>query len=79
MAGLCCQLELHEHHVIAHTERQGEWGAAGQEVTDLQTEKKKKRDAILKCAFSKEKKKHRVARELKKEAPCDVILSRKPY
>lgn len=29
------QLELHEHHVITDTQRQGEGGAAGQEVTDL--------------------------------------------
>lgn len=33
---LCCQLELDEHHVITDTQRQGEGGAAGQEVTDLQ-------------------------------------------
>lgn len=33
------QLELHEHHVITNTQRQGEGGAAGQEVTDLQINK----------------------------------------
>lgn len=32
------QLELHEHHVITDTQCQGEGGAAGQEVTDLQTD-----------------------------------------
>lgn len=31
------QLELDKHHVITNTECQGERGAAGQEVTDLQT------------------------------------------
>lgn len=31
------QLELYKHHVITNTECQGERGAAGQEVTDLQT------------------------------------------
>lgn len=35
------QLELHEHHVITDTQCQGEGGAAGQEVTDLQTDKKR--------------------------------------
>lgn len=34
---LRCQLELYKHHVITNTECQGERGAAGQEVTDLQT------------------------------------------
>lgn len=29
------QLELDEHHVITHTQRQSEGGAAGQEVADL--------------------------------------------
>ena len=32
---LGCQLELHEHHMVAHTQRQGERGAARQEVIDL--------------------------------------------
>lgn len=32
---LCRQLELDEHHVIAHTERQREGGAAREEVADL--------------------------------------------
>lgn len=32
---LCRQLELDEHHVITDSQRQGERGAAGQEVTDL--------------------------------------------
>lgn len=41
-AGLLrCQLELDKHHVITHTQCQGEGGAAGQEVTDLQKEKRK--------------------------------------
>lgn len=35
------QLELDEHHVITDTQCQGEGGAAGQEVTDLQVEKKR--------------------------------------
>lgn len=39
VARLRSQLELHEHHVITHTQRQREWRAAGQEVTDLQTHK----------------------------------------
>lgn len=34
------QLELDEHHVITNTQCQGEGGAAGQEVTDLQTDKR---------------------------------------
>lgn len=34
---LCRQLELDEHHVITDSQSQGEWRAAGQEVTDLQT------------------------------------------
>jgi hypothetical protein len=29
------QLELDEHHVVAHAQREGEGRAAGQEVTDL--------------------------------------------
>lgn len=32
------QLELDEHHVITYTQCQGEGGAAGQKVTDLQVE-----------------------------------------
>lgn len=34
------QLELDEHHVITDTQCQGEWRAAGQEVTDLQIDKR---------------------------------------
>ncbi len=34
------QLELDEHHVITDTQCQGEGGAAGQEVTDLQVDKR---------------------------------------
>lgn len=34
------QLELDKHHVIADTQRQGEGGAARQEVVDLQLEKR---------------------------------------
>lgn len=34
------QLELDEHHVIADTQCQGEGGAAGQEVTDLQVDQR---------------------------------------
>lgn len=34
---LCRQLELDEHHVITDSQSQSEGGAAGQEVTDLQT------------------------------------------
>lgn len=34
------QLELDKHHVITDTQRQGEWGAARQEVVDLQTKKR---------------------------------------
>lgn len=29
------QLQLHEHHVVAHTQGQGQWGPARQEVVDL--------------------------------------------
>lgn len=34
------QLELDKHHVITDTQRQGEGGAARQEVIDLQTKKR---------------------------------------
>lgn len=36
------QLELDKHHVITNTQCQGEGGAAGQEVTDLQTDKRER-------------------------------------
>ena len=39
---LCRQLQLDEHHVITYTQREGEGGAAGQEVTDLHGEKKER-------------------------------------
>lgn len=34
------QLELHKHHVVADAQRQGEGGAARQEVIDLQTKER---------------------------------------
>lgn len=40
---LRCQLELDEHHVITYTQRQGEGGAARQEVADLLNKKKKEK------------------------------------